>query len=292
MRPITAADYPAVLRLLVENDSSVHDRPARVGKEDLRHWLARTQLASDTWLVEDELGVTAVGWANTDDGIETSGIGFVHPRAKGQGLGRRLVERSEAWARERTTSRIQQFVFGRDDAAIRLMLAHGYDDVRHFFGMAIQLAAPPEAPDVPVEVLREEAAQDFKAGLDDAFQEHWGRPSLSFDDWWERHKANPSFDPSLWFAIRDGHAIAAVARTEANRNGGGYVAALGVRRPYRGRGYAKALLVHAFREFWSRGMTRVTLDVDTRNATGATQLYASVGMHVEMENIIYEKPLG
>jgi mycothiol synthase len=291
VRPITEADYASVLQLLAENEADLHDRAAQVGIDDLRHWLARTQLAGDTWLVEDEHGVAAVGWANTDDGVETGAVGFVHPRAKGRGFGGRLVERAEAWARERGTARIRQFVYGRDAAAVRLMLAHGYRDVRHFFAMAIQLPGAPAVPDAPVEVFREDDARAFKAALDDAFQEHWGRPSLSFDDWWERHTANPSFDPSLWFVIRDGGTIAAVVRSEGNRNGGGYVSALGVRPDFRGRGYAKALLLYTFREFWNRGLPRVTLDVDTRNATGATQLYERVGMQVEMENAIYEKSL-
>lgn len=291
MRPITNVDYPGVLQLLVENEAYLHDRPARVSMDDLRHWLARTQLVTDTWLVEDEHGAAAVGWADTDDGVETGAVGFVHPRAKGRGFGGRLVERAEAWARERGTGRIRQFVFGKDAAGVQLMLANGYHDVRHFFAMAIQLDGPPAVPDVPIEIFAEKDARAFKATLDDAFQEHWGRPSLSFEDWWARQTANPSFEPSLWFVIRDGDTIAAVARNEANRNGGGYVGALGVRRPYRGRGYAKALLLYTFREFWKRGLPRVTLDVDTQNSTGATQLYERVGMHVEMENVVYEKEL-
>jgi mycothiol synthase len=281
-------DYLGVLQLLVENEAYLHDRPAQVGMDDLQHWLGRTQLATDTWLIEDEQGVAAVGWANTDDGVETSAVGFVHPRAKGRGFGGRLVERAEEWARERGTARIHQFVFGKDVAGAQLMLAPGYHDVRHFFAMAIELDAPPAVPDVTVEVFREEEAREFKAALDDAFREHWGRPSLSFEDWWERHKSSPSFDPTLWFVIREGETIVAAARNDANRNGGGYVSALGVRRPYRGRGYGRALLLHTFREFWNRKLPRVTLDVDTENPTGATQLYERVGMNVEMENVVYE----
>ena len=66
---------------------------------------------------------------------------------------------------------------------------------------------------------------------------------------------------------------------------------IGVRRPWRGKGYAKALLLHTFREFWDRGFRRVTLGVDSQNPTGATHLYERVGMHVEQENIVYERAL-
>ncbi len=89
--------------------------------------------------------------------------------------------------------------------------------------------------------------------------------------------------------IRDGDEIAATVRNEANRNGGGYVGAIGVRRPWRGRGLARALLARTFNEFYERGQSRVTLGVDAQNPTGATQLYESIGMHAESEAIVFEK---
>jgi ribosomal protein S18 acetylase RimI-like enzyme len=156
--------------------------------------------------------------------------------------------------------------------------------------MAIQLEAAPDVPDLPIEVFREDDARTFHDALDEAFQDHWEHHGHGFEEWWNRHRTNPNFDPTLWFLIRDGDEIAAVARNEANRNGGGYVGALGVRRPWRGKGYAKALLLHTFREFWDRGMPRVTLGVDAENPTGATHLYERVGMHVEAENVVFEKP--
>ena len=64
-----------------------------------------------------------------------------------------------------------------------------------------------------------------------------------------------------------------------------------MRRPWRGKGYAKALLLHTFREFYERGMPRVTLGVDAESPTGATHLYERVGMHVEAENVVFEKAL-
>ena len=43
--------------------------------------------------------------------------------------------------------------------------------------------------------------------------------------------------------------------------------------------------------FFERGMARVTLGVDAENPTGATHLYERVGMHVEQENVVFEKEL-
>ena len=86
-------------------------------------------------------------------------------------------------------------------------------------------------------------------------------------------------------------ADAAAVRNETNRNGGGYVALLGVRRAWRGLGLGKALLYRSFAEFWTRGVTRVTLGVDAESPTGATKLYERVGMEVESCMVVFEKAL-
>ncbi|ACQ80176.1 GCN5-related protein N-acetyltransferase [Beutenbergia cavernae DSM 12333] len=57
----------------------------------------------------------------------------------------------------------------------------------------------------------------------------------------------------------------------------GYTDALGVRRAYRGRRIAPALLSAAMRAFAADGMRYAVLDVDTANPTGAAGLYASLG---------------
>jgi ribosomal protein S18 acetylase RimI-like enzyme len=111
------------------------------------------------------------------------------------------------------------------------------------------------------------------------------------DEWWKEKQNAPDFDPTLWFLIRDGAEVAAVVRNEPNRREGGMVAAIGVRRPWRGRGLGRALLLHTFAEFQRRGVNRISLGVDTQNPTGATKLYESVGMRVELEDAVFEKAL-
>ena len=46
------------------------------------------------------------------------------------------------------------------------------------------------------------------------------------------------------------------------------------------------------RYFRDRGATRVGLGVDGESTTGAVRLYESVGMHVEQEEIVWEKVIG
>jgi ribosomal protein S18 acetylase RimI-like enzyme len=71
----------------------------------------------------------------------------------------------------------------------------------------------------------------------------------------------------------------------------GWVATLGVRRPWRKRGIGLALLRHSFNEFYRRGLRRAGLGVDAQNLTGALRLYESAGMHVEQAFDQYEKEL-
>jgi len=292
VRSTTPEDLEAIAELLAADETELLGRPSRISVGDVRDWIGHADPEQGTWLYCDGDRPVAVGWCALAPGSDAAfGVGVVRPGWKGRGLGAELVGRAEACAAALGAGRLHQFTLGGDEAAERLLLARGYRDVRRFYEMAIELAAPPEVPDVPIETFREEDAAAFYGAIDEAFQDHWEHHTTPFEQWWERHRSNPGYDPTLWFLIRDGDEIAAASRNEANRNGGGYVAVIGVRRPWRGKGYAKALLLHTFREFYDRGTRRVTLGVDAENPTGATHLYERVGMHVEQENAVFEKSL-
>lgn len=171
----------------------------------------------------------------------------------------------------------------------------GYREVRRFYEMAIELEAPPPAPAVPgglaLDAFHEDDARAFHAAIGDAFADSWEYQSTPFDESWAMRRGQErDEDGPLWFVVRDGDEIAATIRNET-RGGGGYVAVLAVRPPWRGRGLGRALLHRSFAEFWRRGLTRVTLGVDSESPTGATKLYESVGMTVESSLLTYEKAL-
>jgi ribosomal protein S18 acetylase RimI-like enzyme len=290
VRPLTPDDLPALAAFLAKDEERLTGRPSRIAAGDVREWTSMCDFAHDSWLCEDDSGIAAVAWMHAQDDLAI-GIVAVGDGAQETPIGNELVEQTEQRARAHDATRMHQFALGGDTYARELLASLGYADVRHFYEMAIELTERPELADVEIESLQAEEAEAFYAALDAAFQDHWEHHTTPFAEWYERHSSNPNFDPSLWFLIRSDGEIAAVARNEANRNGGGYVGALGVRREFRGRGYAKALLFHTFAEFWDRGFPRVTLGVDATNPTGATHLYESVGMHVEAENVVYEKAL-
>ena len=125
--------------------------------------------------------------------------------------------------------------------------------------------------------------------VEDAFRDLWGRPRSPFERF-ARMTESESFDPSLWCLAWDGEEIAGMALSKlvAAR---GEVDAVGVRRPWRGRGLGLALLRQAFGEFHRRGVRRVNLSVDAESATGAPRLYQRAGMRVERSFLLYRKEL-
>jgi ribosomal protein S18 acetylase RimI-like enzyme len=64
-----------------------------------------------------------------------------------------------------------------------------------------------------------------------------------------------------------------------------------VRRPWRRRGLARALLVRSFAVLKKRGMAEAALGVDTNNPNGALRLYESVGFRSVKRYATYRKSL-
>jgi mycothiol synthase len=295
VRPVTSDDFPALAAFLADDGTHLFGHPSRVGVADVTAWLSGLDLAGDTWLYEDDGRLVAAGWVEKhhDTGIA---IGIVHRDRRGRGLGSELVDRSEGRLRALGVERIHAVTLAPDAAAEPLLARRGYREVRRFWEMTIELDdAPPPAPQLAggfrIEPFSAEHARAFHGALEEAFADHWEYQPASFEEWWERQTAKPDHDPSLWFLVRADEDVVAATRNDPERSGGGWIGAIGVRRAWRGRGLAKALLLHSFGEFHRRGQRRVGLGVDSENATGATKLYESVGMTVDSEQVVWEKEL-
>lgn len=296
-RAMTTDDFPAIAAFLAEDETHLFGRPSRLGLADVTGWLAQVDHDRNTWLFEEEEGqIVALGWVEAHDDVGLA-VCVVRRDRQGRGLGSRLLDLTEERLREIGVARIHNITLAPETAAPPLLSARGYREVRRFWDMTVELGdeAPPE-PVLPaglrIEPVTDDNARAFHAALEEAFAEHWEHRPEPFDAWWTRQVAKPDHDPSLWFAVCDGDDVAAATRNDPERAGGGWIGALGVRPRFRGRGLAKALLLHSFREFHRRGQRRVGLGVDSENATGATQLYESVGMSVDQEQIVWERALG
>ncbi len=69
----------------------------------------------------------------------------------------------------------------------------------------------------------------------------------------------------------------------------GWIDSVSVRRPWRRRGVARALLVRGLATLRDRGLDEAVLGVDADNPTGALGLYESVGFALHRRSAVYRK---
>jgi mycothiol synthase len=291
VRRPTEADAPAVTELIAAMDTHFVGAP-ELTEEDLQDEWNDLELDRDAWLFE--LDGELAGYAALHTGAHTFADGYVHPRYFGRGVGTRIVELTEAEARSRKMQTIRNAVLAADEQARALLDSRGYRPLRHFYRMAIELEGRPPPAEWPAglraePVDYEHEAESFHATLDEAFAEEFGHePERGID--WRARREGRSFDPTLWFVVKEGDEVAAALLCQ-ERFGSGWIASIGVRKPWRRRGLGFALLLHGFGQLYARGQHRIALGVDAENPTGATRLYERAGMHQAFEAVVYEKPL-
>ena len=71
----------------------------------------------------------------------------------------------------------------------------------------------------------------------------------------------------------------------------GYIDVVSVRKSWRRKGIARALLTRSLHQLKTEGMTTAELHADSDNWNGATHLYEDCGFHVTKRSTLYRKPL-
>jgi hypothetical protein len=155
---------------------------------------------------------------------------YVHPENLGSGLGGFLLDWAEEESRRRDRSTLRTSALTADPAAKPLIEGGGFEPVRHFYRMLIDLdAQPPEAVwpegfEVATFATGDEAT--LHAVTEDAFAHHWGHEPRDLEHWDEHVFSQAWWDPSLVDFVREGDEVAA-AEINAFRFGMGWVGTLG-----------------------------------------------------------------
>ncbi|MDQ2940768.1 MAG: GNAT family N-acetyltransferase [Chloroflexota bacterium] len=269
--------------------------------------------ARDILLAEVDGQVVAysrVFWTElVEGGRSYQNFGFVHPDWRRRGIGGAMHRHNEELLREIAAehSDVAPKWFASDSVEsdsgnTALLLGSGYQPARYFYDMVLPALDAVEEPPMPDGIeLRPVAGDQYRAiwlAGAEAFRDHWGENEWTEEDW-TRFESDPAnADPRFWHIGWDGGEISGVVITtvplEENEEHGRarvYVASVSVRRPWRRRGLARALLTGSLVAAREAGFTSASLGVDSNSPTGATDLYESIGFVPERTFITYRKPL-
>ena len=233
-------------------------------------WIERDATAGDTWcdVYIDPVRATS----------ELYDIGLAH------GIAAASAHKAAAGA---NSWELWSGCFAQDEVLQDTMARNGFGLRRRFWRMRIESDSPdvpgslPDLPDgVTLVVARtDEERRRVHAVQTESFEDHWMHVARPWDEW-IAHVDSHHPSPDGWWLLQVDGIDAAVCMLDETRadQGGGYVATLGVRRDYRGRGLATYLLRRAFIRSRDEGRSWTALSVDSDSPTGAQRLYESVGM--------------
>lgn len=312
-----AGDFPEMLQ--ISEGSRLADGIEEVGTlEDLERIYSKLKNSDpykDMIMVEADgklIGYSRVMWWVELEGTHIYGsVSFLLPQWRGKGIERAVLRWSEARLREYAAEHPQEarkfFDTGASESQkefVEVLTSEGYEPVRYGYDMVrpdlenIPDAQLPAGLEVrPVDETDREQMHRIWAAEVEAFRDHWGEAEADESDF-DRWDSWGNFQPELWQVAWEGGEVAGMVRNYINRKLNsrlgikrGYTENISVRRPWRKRGLARALIARSFRMLKDMGMTEAALSVDATNPNGAYQLYESMGFRVVRQGASYRKPL-
>jgi ribosomal protein S18 acetylase RimI-like enzyme len=321
-RPLTLGDVAAYVRL--QEQARVVDG----GEEVMTEEIARRELddplcptATNTLalaLPDGSLGASIMAHERLQ-GLASRRVflwGVTRPDLRGRGIGRIVLDWAAARGDEILADQpahlerlVEAFKEERLAEAVALHESAGFQRARWYFDMRRDLREPiPGEPglgglriDAYADAVEDIADLGERVRLvhNEAFADHWGSEPLTPEIWGRDFVGDPFFRADLSFVVLEGNEIAGYSVNyviesdwEATGVREGWVGQLGVRRPWRGRGIATALLVRSMRAFRDAGLEAATLGVDVENPTGAIGIYERVGFRPIRRYVRLQRPYG
>jgi mycothiol synthase len=250
---------------------------------------------------------------DNDGGRNYTAGGEVDPEFRGRGIGRALLRHNirhqqdrarreaEAAPEQPVERRLESWAFEAAKRRVRLLESEGFQVARWFFEMLRpnldDIVDQPMPDGLEIRPVVPEDHRQIWAADVEAFRDHWGASEES-EEAFQRFFGPPEFRPELWRVAWDGDQVAGVVMnrilTTFNEQSGerrGLLAGVSVRRPWRRRGLARALVAESLRAFRDDGMTSAVLGVDAENPTGALGVYESNGFIVHRKGMNYRRPI-
>jgi mycothiol synthase len=264
----------------------------------------------DLVLGELDGALVAIHWSAlrvVDGGWVASLRGFVHPAWRRRGLGRALLLFGQRHARLVAASDAadrpgiwQAIATSLQPGAHALYRQAGYSPFRYAFTMTRDLSDPIPSFDLPsgleIRPVQPEHHRAIWEAEREAFQDAWGYSPWPEENY-QRFLGFPHYDPALWRVAWDGDQIAGVVlsfvNTEENAAVGrsrGYTEDIAVRRPWRRKGVASALLADSLCALRALGLREAALSVDAESPSGALHLYENLGFRTVVEWTFYRRP--
>lgn len=312
-----ASDFPQMAAAIAASaDADQVERVTTV--EDIAHtyaYLTNCDPAQDMIVAEingELIGYSRCWWFEEEAGPHLyTFVGFLIPAWRRKGIGTamlrwmenrlRLIANGHPSARSKF---FQAFTTESEVGLAAMLQQQGYHPVRYKWQMVRPTME--QIPDFPLPEgleIRAVLPEHYRAIWDastEAFRDHWGFTQSTEEEYQDWLKDRTIFQPQLWQVAWDvaSNQIVGQVRTfidhaqnEKYNRKRGYTESISVRRPWRRRGLARALIVRSLAVQKEQGMTESTLGVDSENLSGATRIYETCGFQVVKQNTIYRKPL-
>jgi mycothiol synthase len=184
-----------------------------------------------------------------------------------------------------------------------LLERNGYRPSWYLFAMLRPLTE--SIPDLPlpkgVEV-RPAKPEDYRTIWDATAEAMRDERTFTEERWngeaFERYMRSSNFSPHLWQIAWEGDQVAGGVHNYIDEDENielkrrwGHTEEIFVRRRWRRKGLAHALIARSCKLLREKGMDYATLDMEAENPSGALRLYESLGYKKDKEFIFYRKPL-
>jgi mycothiol synthase len=297
LRPPREDDFDAMLELMNAHQLAAFGE-ADATAEDLRLWLTTPYVEVENDIRVLERDGRLIGYADVDGTREEPPLWWCDVKVAPDVDANEVVPVLVSWLDERAQKgRLRVWTSDDDRRITDAFAALGFEPARHSYRMEIDLSGEARKPSWPAEISVRPVGEDEHRLVYDTVVEVWQDTSdpmdETFDEWAHWTTRSETFDPSLWFLALAGDEIAgfSLCKQSSIDPNAGYVASLGVRRPWRRQGLGEALLLHSFDAFRQRGWSRGTLGVDASSPTGATRLYERAGMRSYRDTAFFERPV-
>jgi mycothiol synthase len=236
---------------------------------------------------------------------------FVASEWRGKGLREILVHRGEERLREIASTHpkderkyFETYANAEKNDWKSAIESVGYTPAWHLFEMVRpNLDNIPDKPlpsGIEVRALMPEHYRVIWDAMKEAFRDERSFSEDKYNDTaFNRMINHRLFAPQHWQVAWDGAELVGGVKAYINPEENsafnrrwGHTEEVFVRKPWRHRGIAGALIARGLRVLKEQGMEQATLDVDTENPSGALKLYTSLGFKPVLQFSFYSKDLG